>query len=188
MGQNKALMPFMSIPLISYVNTRVSKLTDDVFVTADEADIYRDLGFTCFPDVLPGVGALGGLLTALHYARYPFLSVVACDMPFVNPAIIAAAYELLLTGGWDAVVPETEKGYEPMHAVFRVSSCLPAVLDAVRDGRRRMVAWFPAVNIRPLGENEYRQYDPEGAAFLNVNTPDQFLTAESLARKVERQH
>ena len=38
--------------------------------------------------------------------------------------------------------------------------------------------WFPRVKIRLLTPEEINRFDPNGLAFLNINTPEDFAQAE----------
>jgi molybdopterin-guanine dinucleotide biosynthesis protein A len=183
MGQDKALMPFLGMTLLERVMKRVSSLGDELFITTNNPEDYQDFGVPLFGDVQPGVGALGGLLTALSSARNPFLIVVACDMPFANPELLALALERLQTQSADVVIPHSKKGYEPFHAAYRLASCLPAVQSALESGERKLISWFPKVKVLSIDELEIRKHDPQQVAFWNVNTEDDLKQAQQFALK-----
>ena len=127
MGRDKALYPFLGEPLVARVIRRVSPLADEVLVTTNHPQEYRFLGLPLFSDLVPGRGALGGLYTALSAASYTLVAVVACDMPFVSSELLAFERDLLLAGGHAAVIPISQGGTEPVHAVYEQSQCLPAI-------------------------------------------------------------
>jgi molybdopterin-guanine dinucleotide biosynthesis protein A len=183
MGQDKALMTFLGRPLIERVVERVSPLGDEVLVTANDPSEYAFLGLPTYPDVRPGRGALGGLYTALRIANHPVVAVVACDMPFVNIELLAAARRRLTAEALDAVVPRTEHGFEPFHAVYRCDACVEAVERALDEGQWRLISWFGAVKLGELAAEVIQEYDPRQIAFWNVNTPDEFRRAEALAEE-----
>jgi len=183
MGTDKALLPFLGQPLIMRPLNRLVGLADEVLITSNHPESYRFLGLTPIPDRLPGYGALGGLFTALSAARYPYVAVAACDMPFASLEIFALELVLLQEAGADAIIPRSEAGAEPFHAVYRRESCLPYVQSALEVGKRRVDAWFDEVHIRYLEPDEILPYDPEGIAFLNINTLDELQEAEKIARK-----
>jgi len=182
MGQDKALLPFLGKPLIQRVIERVAGITDEVLVTTSNPDRYSFLEVPLFEDILPDRGALGGLYTALSVARQPLVAVVACDMPFVNADLLVFGRDLLAHSDFDAVIPQTKEGTEPFHAVYRRETCLIAVKKVVDEGKWRVDAWFSAVQIRYLIFDEIQAIDPEGLAFLNVNTYDELKAAEQKAR------
>jgi molybdenum cofactor guanylyltransferase len=184
MGQNKALLPFLGQPLIERVCQRIAPLGDEILVTAREVDEYSFLGFTVIPDAVEGIGALGGVYSGLLAASSSIVAVVACDMPFVNPVLLSAEMDMLQTGGMDAVVPASEDGLEPLHAVYRPDRCLPAIVAAMQSGQRRLVSWFPMVHLRVMPVDEVRRYDPGLLAFMNLNTVEEFRQAENLARNL----
>ena len=183
MGQDKALLPFLGVPLISRIVDRVGPLGDETLVTTNHPEKYTFLGLPLFPDLLPGRGALGGLYTALTVAKQPLVAVVACDMPFVSPNLLGAELDLLVATGLDAVIPSSDEGTEPFHAVYRRETCLPAIQSAIQAERWRVNSWFPDVRLRLLEPEEIRPYDPLGIAFRNVNSPEEFRQAEQVARE-----
>jgi molybdopterin-guanine dinucleotide biosynthesis protein A len=183
MGSDKALLPFLGQPLILRPLNRLAMLAKEVLVTSNNPENYRFLGFAPIPDLVPGVGALGGLYTGLSAARFPYVAVVACDMPFASLELFAYELTLLHELGVDAVIPRTEAGTEPFHAAYRRETCLPYIVSALQAGKRRADAWFGQVNIRYLEPAEIVECDPEGLAFFNINTPQDLQEAERIARE-----
>ncbi len=182
MGQDKGLVTFLGQPLVARVLSRVAGLADEVLVTTNNPASYAFLNLPCVPDILPGQGALGGLYTALSASSRVLAAVVACDMPFVSPGLLVAERGLLLREGVDAVVPCTAAGLEPFHAVYRRETCLPHLKVALEAGERRVDSWFAQVNMRYLTPEEIAPHDPQGLAFLNVNTLQDLRRAERIAR------
>ena len=182
MGEDKALKTFLGRPLIQRVIERLSPIADEMIVTTNRPDVYAFLKLPLFPDLKPGRGALGGLYTAIASAKYPIVAVVACDMPFASASLLEAASQLLLAEEVDVVIPRSEEGYEPFHAVYRRETCLPAIESAIAADQWRMIAWFPQVRVRTLTSDEVNRYDLLGLAFWNVNTPEEFAEAERIAQ------
>ncbi|MCX8023789.1 MAG: molybdenum cofactor guanylyltransferase [Thermanaerothrix sp.] len=182
MGFNKALAPFLGEPLIQRVIHRVHSLASEIIVVANDPQPYLGLGYPVVADRIPGLGALGGLYAALSYARYPYVISIACDMPFVNAALLHEAWKRLVQGNWDAVIPRSADGLEPFHAVYRRDTCLPAVEQALKRGERRMISWLAEVHWQSIPWEEVRVFDPQGLAFVNLNTPEELALAENLAR------
>jgi molybdopterin-guanine dinucleotide biosynthesis protein A len=184
MGQNKARMLFCGEPLIERILRRTGSLAGQVFITTNLPEQLEYLGLPVVEDIIPGKGALGGLYTALATAANSEVIVVACDMPFVNPDLILAECDLLLTGQTDAVIPVSPLGFEPFHAVYRRESCLAAVQKVLQAGQLRLSSWFSEVHVYKMTLAEVAQYDPNYYAFINVNTPEEFQIAERLARQI----
>ena len=181
MGEDKALKTFLGRPLIQRVAERVSTIADELIVTTNRPDAYTFLNLPLFPDLKSGRGALGGLYTAIASAKNPIVAVVACDMPFANASLLEAASKMLLEEGVDVVIPKSEEGYEPLHAIYRRETCLPAIDAAIEADQWKVIAWFPQVKVRVLTMDEIKHYDPSGLAFWNVNTPEEFAEAEKIA-------
>ena len=185
MGQEKALLPFLGKPLIVRVLERVAPLGAEVLVTTNHPQSYPFLDIPLHADLIPGRGALGGLFTALSVARHPLVAVVACDMPFASPALLAAERDCLVDPPFAVAIPSNGSTLEPFHAVYRRSACLPAIQAALQAGRWRADAWFTEVQLKIFSPEEVRRYDPHQRAFINVNTPAELRQAEELAASIE---
>jgi molybdopterin-guanine dinucleotide biosynthesis protein A len=183
MGEDKALKPFLGRPLIERVIERLAPLADEVIVTTNRPEAYAFLKRPLFPDLKPGRGALGGLYTALASAGGEAVGVAACDMPFASPALFEHMLGLLAGEAVDVVIPESAEGLEPLHAVYRRATCVPAIEAAIAADQWKVVAWFPQVKVYTLKEGEVKRLDPEGLAFWNLNTPEEFVEAERRARR-----
>ena len=181
MGEDKALKLFLGRPLIQRVVDRLEPMADELIVTTNRPDDFSFLGLRLFPDVMPGRGALGGLYTAISSAAHPLVAVVACDMPFASANLIEAALKIMDDENADVVIAQREEGYEPLHALYRRETCLPAIESAIHADQWRVIAWFPRVKVRVLTPEEIKSADPAGLAFWNVNTPEEFARAEELA-------
>jgi len=182
MGEDKALKPFLGRPLIQRMVDRLSPVADEVIVTTNRPEDYAFLGLRLQPDLKADRGALGGLYTAVASASHPLVAVVACDMPFASAPLIEAATGRMVQEEADVVIAKTDKGYEPFHALYRRAACLPAIEAAIEADQWKVIAWFPQVKVRTLTMEELQQYDPAGLAFWNVNTPEEFIQAETIAR------
>jgi molybdopterin-guanine dinucleotide biosynthesis protein A len=183
MGQDKALLPFGAGMMVEYVLRQARGLGDDIFIISNNPG-FPDPGVPVHADVLRGVGALGGLHTALFHAQGEFVVLLACDMPFVHLPLMR--HMLGLAAEHDAVIPrwnEAEQA-EPFRAVYR-KTCLEPVAEAIARGERRMISFYDAVNVRLLSPEEARTFDPDGLTFTNTNTPEELEAARALIPRFE---
>jgi molybdopterin-guanine dinucleotide biosynthesis protein A len=182
MGEDKALKPFLGRPLIQRVIDRVTPIADELIVTTNRPAEYEFLNLRLVPDLKPGRGALGGLYTAIASAASPLVAVVACDMPFASPMFFEGALKLMVEEEADVVIAKTDEGYEPIHALYRRGTCLPAIESAIDADQWKVISWFPQVKVRVLTLDEVKSFDPLGLCFWNLNTPEEFVEAEKRAQ------
>jgi molybdopterin-guanine dinucleotide biosynthesis protein A len=181
MGEDKALKPFLGRPLIQRVVDRLSPIADELIATTNRPSDYSFLNLRLFSDLKPDRGALGGLHTAIASAAHPIVAVVACDMPFASAGLLEAMGRLLVEEEADFVIARSEGGFEPLHAVYRRATCLPAIESAIDADQWKVISWFPQVKVRVLTDEELNSLDPDGLAFWNVNTPEEFAEAERIS-------
>ena len=183
MGEDKALKIFLGKPLIQRVIERMIPIADEIIVTTNRPAEYTFLNYRLIPDLKPGRGALGGLYTAIASAAHPLVAVVACDMPFASQMFFEGARRLMVKEEADVVIAQTDEGYEPLHALYRRETCLPAIESAIDADQWKVIAWFPQVKVRTLTPDEIKSLDPTGLCFWNLNTPEEFTEAERRANE-----
>jgi molybdopterin-guanine dinucleotide biosynthesis protein A len=128
-------------------------------------------GVEVIPDRLPGLGALGGLYTALVSATWERTLVLACDMPFVTGPFL----EYLATSGgaFDATVPRDRHGLHPLCAVY-ARSVAPTIRRSIDQGVRRIREAIDPLRIHVIEGPALEAFDPEGRLLENINTPDDY--------------
>lgn len=182
MGEDKGLMSFGQASLVEYVLEQVVDLGDEILVVSNRPEEYAFLDLPVYSDVYPGIGALGGLLTALTYTKSAYSLILACDMPFINRGLIN--YMFAQSPGYDVAVPVFGKKefIEPFRGIYS-KGCLPAINQVISEGKRRAIAFHSDVRVRIISEEEVRRFDPDGKSFINVNTPGDYQRALELLRK-----
>ena len=124
-------------------------------------------------DETPGLGPLGGLMTALHAAAGAPILVVAWDMPFVTTELLC---ELRRRGeaGARAVVPVhgTDGWAEPLCAWYPPSA-LPTCRALLEAGARRAGALLDALlpGAETVGDEELARFGDPARLFTSVDTP-----------------
>ncbi len=180
MGLNKAFIEFGGKRLIEATVERLAGLFPEVLIIANDLEPYAYMGVRVIPDLIPNSGSLGGIYTGLSAATHPMGFFVACDMPFLNPALIALVVRE--AEGSDVAVPRVEGELQPMHAVY-AKSCLPFIKEAIDLGMLKIARFFPKVKVKIIEEPALRAVDPHLLGLMNVNTPLELEKAEAIRRQ-----
>lgn len=179
-------MIFNGLPLVQRLVQRLEPLAESCFIITNDPTEYRFFPTPKVADVLPGRGALGGLYTALVNANTEFVAVIACDMPFANPGLLAYQSKVLSEDGADVAIPTIHGRHEPFHAIYRRETCLPLVKQALDAEEWKALSWLHFARVREITAEEVRSFDPHGITFTNVNNPTEFKVAESLDRSLSK--
>ena len=183
MGQNKAFLEVDQRPVIERVITSVSSLTDDLFIGTNAPELYAQFGLRMEPDVYPNKAALGGIYSAIHAARHPNVLILACDMPFLNRALLQ--YLIGLAPSADVVAPLiTPPQPETMHAIYS-KACLPAIQSRLKANKLRIIGFFDEVLVRYVNREEVSGFDPNFYSFTNMNTPADWEHVKELVNVVK---
>jgi molybdopterin-guanine dinucleotide biosynthesis protein A len=185
MGKDKALMPFLGVPLIQRLQQHFQGLGNKLLVITNHPEDYQFLGLPLYGDIFPGRGALGGLLTALEVSSTEYIGLIAADMPFASPQLLAFLWKEIEETRSDAVLPSSNFGPEPMHAIYHRETCLPLVRQAIKNDLWRMNAWHDQARVKVINAHLTSAASGSEHTFLNLNTRADFKEAEELARKLQ---
>ena len=180
-GEPKALLELGGKRIIERVVDAVGSVLDDLLVVTNTPERYAFLGLPMVPDAFPDGGALGGIYTGLRAAGGDAAFTVACDMPFLHPAIVRLVVER--AGEADVVIPRTGDQLETMHAVYG-KGCLGPMQARLRAGALKIVGFFPDVHVVELDAAGIARHRPPEVAFMNVNTPAELARARALAAEI----
>ena len=156
-----------------------SAFRDVLVVIAQDSPPLDKADTTVLRDLIPDCGSLGGLYTGLKTATTPSVFVVACDMPFLDPAVIATFTSL--GGTSDIVMAKLAGRLHPMHALYG-KACLPIVEQMIQTRHlkiQQMVA-DRSLTVRYVTETDLTTVDLNGRSFHNVNTPEDLAAARAI--------
>ena len=171
MGMDKRFLSVHGKPLLDRVLSVLRDVFPEVLLVLAEEDIPgQDEKIRIVTDLIPGCAAVGGLYTGLSCSRYPRAFVVACDMPFINPAVIELFSQKIDAA--DMVLAELVNGLQPLHGLYS-KTCLPFLKEMI-DGRDlclQDIAGKQGLTVHRIHESEIKRLDPQLISFLNLNSP-----------------
>lgn len=171
MGRDKALLPYGGRRMAEAVSATMASHFRHTAVVTNDPTSYAFLPFPMIPDAIPGFGALSGIHAALVAASTERVFVVACDMPLLSSTLIQFLCELDPSAL--AVIPEGERGPEPLCAVYS-KSAIPSIEAALAGGGGRIVDVLKAAGARFVPKADVAAVDPSLDSFRNANTPEEY--------------
>ena len=181
-GEPKALLEVGGRRIIERVLAAVAPAVDDMLIVTNTPDLYAFLGLPMIPDAFPDHGSLGGIFSGLAAAKGEAVFTVACDMPFLHPDV--ARLVAGRAGEADVVIPRVGDMLETMHASY-AKACLPAMEARLREGRFRIIGFFPDVRVIEIPEADVARHRAPDVLFMNVNTPAELARARALAAELD---
>lgn len=181
LGQDKATLKLGGRPLVQWVADTLVPLVQECWLISNQPPGHLSLELPLVTDLVPGRGVLGGLLTALFYARQPLVLLAPCDTPFLQPALLKHLLNQARQKGVEAVICLSRRGLEPLPGVFhvRLYSRLEAYLKA---GDYRVREFLRRTRTRILAPAEVTRFDPHEQSFININTSAELRQAQKLVR------
>ncbi len=170
MGRDKAFLQIAGKTLFERVLEVFRESFDRLVLVGDRPERFAGCGLPVLPDIYPE-SALGGLYTGLYHSATGHVFVSPCDLPFPNREMLL--YLCSLREGFDAVVPKTAHGFEPLFALY-AKGCLGPMREFLESGNFCAYGYYPRVRVRYVQGEELARLDRDGRSFVNVNTPEEF--------------
>jgi len=184
MGRDKAFIEIDGTPIIQRIYNIFEKLFNEIIIVTNQKELYSGFKSKIVSDLIINRGALGGLYTGLFFSSNPYSFCVACDMPFLKESMIQ--YLIKQVNGYDVIVPRTEDGLQPLHAIYS-KNCLETINKIIGVGKYKIIDFYPLVKTKIIKESELISVDINlklmRESFININTPEElnFLKAEKKA-------
>jgi molybdopterin-guanine dinucleotide biosynthesis protein A len=163
-GGRKALVPLGGRPLISHVIDRIGPQVCGLGLNAEAEPDLDAFGLPTVPDILPASGPLGGILTAMDWARSlgaARVLTVAVDTPFLPADLV----ERLMATDAPAAYAVTDRRPPRDHG-----DLVRRMRDGLQETRRQRRSKGPRLDRGSIGAMPVMFEDAD--AFLNINTPE----------------
>lgn len=180
-GCEKPLLQLHNIPVLTFImkSLRTSLPEHAIALsTNSNADLYAKWHLPLLRDIMPGCGPLGGLLTALLWARQrgaETLITVSGDTPFIPDTLVNN-----LIPAPAVVVSDKRRHHLIASWPVNCADSLQNWLGAPHNTQQRRVRLFTdTLNPREVVYSAL-PYDP----FFNINTPDDYAAAWTLSQRI----
>jgi molybdopterin-guanine dinucleotide biosynthesis protein A len=174
-GRDKSRLVVEGHPIIVRQLGVLQPIADEIFIVASNGSRFADLGVEVVPDRAGGLGAIGGIDTALSHARGDRVVVVACDLPFLTSSLLALLVERAsdADGAW----VHASRGVEPLVACY-TKAALPRIREAIARGQLRARELAGVLHMREIGSDELQRFGDETRLLANVNTADDYARVQ----------
>jgi molybdopterin-guanine dinucleotide biosynthesis protein MobB len=98
-------------------------------------------------------------------------------MPFADPAL--AGMMAGVATGYDAVVPISPAGIEPLFALYK-RSCLDTMADFIQREELKIISVLEHLDVHWVAPADMRGLRDPSLTFFNVNTPEELAQAEGM--------
>jgi molybdopterin-guanine dinucleotide biosynthesis protein A len=185
MGREKALLDFGGVPLILHTARLLEPIVAQVTIVGSPSK-YAKLGLRAIADDAraqdgpdrPGRGPLAGIAAALTATHSRWNLIVACDLPYLSAKWLDWLLSRALRSSDEAVIPRTERGIEPLAAVYR-RECGAAIAAAVARGVRKVSDAIEELHVNVVYPHQWRQIEPSELILKNMNAPGDYEEARN---------
>jgi len=151
-------------------------LFTEVIIVTNQPDDYAHLGTKLVRDAIPNSGPLGGLYSGLSVSSNRYNLVVACDMPFIDPALIRHLQPYARDEYFDVILPEYNGFTEPLCAIYS-KSCINTIEVFLNQNILKIRSFFTHVRVKEVKCDKFSAIEK---SFFNINTREDLLLARSI--------
>ena len=169
MGVDKATLDAGGMPLAARPVTALAGLCDEVVLAGRAVPGIEGRVVT---DALGAEGPLAGIVAGLLAARRRLCVVAACDMPAIDPGVVALLLDAAerLSGTQVAVCAGASSLLEPL-PLATPASAAPAFGAALAAGVRSIRGAIERLRVEVVPAAAWRAIDPAGRTFESWNSP-----------------
>ncbi|NVO09860.1 MAG: molybdenum cofactor guanylyltransferase [Bacteroidales bacterium] len=170
-GRNKALLEIDGITFIQRIHQTLSPVFSKIIVISNDIIDFGIDSIVVYPDIIMGIGPLGGIHSALVNSTDSAIFVVSCDMPFVDSKIAANMSSEFLKNKPDILVPLIGSHKEPLFALYSKSLIRQIELMVNSTDGRSVTDLFPISKTLFYNISENLEVKK---CFTNINSFDDF--------------
>jgi molybdopterin-guanine dinucleotide biosynthesis protein A len=100
-------------------------------------------------------------------------------MPFLSKNLLSYMISLL-DDKVQVIVPRVDGHPEPLHALYH-KKCIEPIKKRIEANQLKVTDFYAGLKVRYLDEDEYKEFDANGTAFMNLNSPEDLAEANRLA-------
>jgi len=184
MGSRKEFISVNGNTMLDGLLDVLRPLFCEILVVADDKKRFSNLtraGATSvkvIEDLIKERGPLGGIYTGLRAASSEKAFFVACDMPFLHNALIRRLLDCAKRSDDECVVPRSDRGIEPLHAVYS-RKIIQRIEDLLKGDDLSIIKLIERCECKYVDVGR-----GEASSLVNINTHQDLKETESYARKV----
>lgn len=176
-GNDKGLMKFNDISVLSHIVNLARQYSSDIFVIANNnIESYKLLHEPVYSDIFGEFqGPLSGIFTALRKSKSKKVIILPCDGPFIKKEY----FEKLTSSMSEKSIQVVKTGsrLQPVYAL--IESCLADNLEEfLLSGERKIDRWYTACKFDEI------LFDKDEEMFININSKHDIENNKQLIKKI----
>lgn len=174
-GQDKGRLVVAGRTIIVRQVEVLQRVASELLIVAPDASRFADLPARVVPDRAAGLGAIGGIDSALHATSCERVLVVAGDLPFLTSELLAHLVRLCQDrdGAWI----RTHRGVEPLVACYRTAA-RDRVAQYIAGGGRKASDLGTVLDMAELVSPDLDRFGDPARLLANINTPDDYARVQ----------
>jgi len=164
MGKDKALLEVNGQSMLERAIALCKTITSEIIISSNHSS-HNEFGYPVVPDEIKECGPMGGIAACLKISKTEWNLVLSVDSAFVESDL----YLISEAGKFDAVVPYSENGKEPLIALYN-KTALPRIEENLNAGKFKMNDFLTSINTKLVDAQQWVEKYPQ--LFYNLNRPE----------------
>lgn len=175
--RDKAFLKIDGEPIVTRQLKTLKKIFKEIIIVTNSVDTYKKIrGVRVISDIIPGRGPLSGIHAGLSASSHRHNFVVACDMPFINEALIRHTIEN--KNDYDVMIPRIDGKFHPLFGIYS-KGCIVVIEEMLKHDRLKISNIFTRVKAHFISKSRMTRFDEKLFSLVNVNTKEDLAIADS---------
>lgn len=166
MGTDKAFLEIDGTTLLKKAIDLCKNICNEIIISSNKLE-HKIYGYAVIADEIENCGPLGGISSCLKQSKTDWNLVISVDAAYVDADFLK--FILTEISDFDAIVPFSEKGKEPLIAIYN-KSCLPVLKSHLKNSNLKMHNLLSAINTKFVDTQVWVEKYPK--LFHNLNRPE----------------
>lgn len=174
MGKNKALLPLDGKLVIERITDEMKQLNGSLLVISNQYEPFAFLGLPIYSDRFVDKGPLAGIESALFHSPTGYVSIAACDTPFIS----ANVYRYLQSqaNGKQAVIPFYNGRMHPLSGIYH-TAISQQLRHSIEHGELKLQKVLDKIDYKLVTSFSNIDSAELERHFFNMNHPEEYEQA-----------
>lgn len=182
MGFDKSTIKIKNKLLVEIMAEQLNKLFKDIILISDRTEKFGTSRYKVFKDIVPNLGPMGAIYTALKSSFSKYVFIMACDMPIINLDLIQYMMEQINLHKSDGAVCYNSNFIEPMYAFYSINM-LDIIDEEIKEGNYRLLNIIRKSKMHYVDDKIVQEICKDMNVFTNLNYKEDLHVLEKVFSK-----
>lgn len=179
MGFDKCNIKINHKYLIEIIGEKLEEIFQEIILVSNDVNKFKQIKYAVVEDILPEIGPLGAIYTALKKCSSKYIFVIPCDMPVINLDYIRYMMSFIDQEKVEGVATYRLNFIEPLYA-FYSKDMLHIFEKYIENQNYKLQELISSCKVHYVDEGKVKEYSKDMDMFINLNYAKDLAVLEKI--------